>query len=597
MDHCLILTNYEYAKNPNTENPLEKRTNARNFRNSLVRTDTFIRTRFLNETEVQCINLILKARARRYIASSQKEGLYPEKNLQLNWSEIGKVLLPPEDELWHYGGEIYVGHKDGSSSYHDAFGRTTPENTYLNKPKRMGKIGQNDPCICGSGKKWKKCCRDKNEAQRPASNVRSIRERNLAFCRGIEKILGLTGYKTWEDVRREFNEEHVKQIHEHFSFLWPADTDLISLLPKPDNTFRALYTGIIDPRVITEFAVSSTLYFDEIVIQNPFMNPKGVKPDYSPTESPHQFLQQTLKNVVLILTLEPFIATGYINFIPDLCFFDGHLRSEMMSMAQERTTSMKIEDEDKIIMEWLSKDEFKRTMSMLPKSSQRAQFKKAMPELSDKEVEELLAHTENEKAKDPLTLLQEDVFSKDKGGQLTVMNLSPNFEMSLYIAQLTGSFIITDNQIRWKELMRAQHTEYGIVTYDWNELTTSISQFKYILNNHPDIVFQQRQTGKLGEIRKVFREIYSVIRRQTSSEKINAVIERLNTQLCKAHEKSTKEITVGEHDDYFGTFTCVIPKGGITDNNIQRLLLSSGSENYLNNVPMAIFLEHFHADV
>ncbi|MBN4075468.1 DUF4238 domain-containing protein, partial [Gammaproteobacteria bacterium AH-315-E17] len=70
MDHCLILTNYEYAKNPKTEDPLEKRTNARNFRNSLVRTDTFIRTRLLNEVEVQSINLIIKARARRYIASS-----------------------------------------------------------------------------------------------------------------------------------------------------------------------------------------------------------------------------------------------------------------------------------------------------------------------------------------------------------------------------------------------------------------------------------------------------------------------------------------------------------------------------------------------
>ncbi|PCJ41095.1 MAG: hypothetical protein COA71_08590 [SAR86 cluster bacterium] len=597
MDHCLILTNYEYAKNPKTEDPLEKRTNARNFRNSLVRTDTFIRTRLLNEVEVQSINLIIKARARRYIASSQKEWLYPEKHLQLNWSEIGQVLLPPEEELWHYGGETYVGYEDGSSSYHDAFGRTTPENTYLNKPKRKGKIGANDSCICGSGKKWKKCCRDKTDAERPASNVRSIRERNLAFCRGIEKILGLTDYKTWEDVRREFNVEHVKQIHEHFSFLWPADTDLISLLPKPDNTHRAVYTGIIDPRTITEFAVSSTLYFDEILIQNPFMNPKGVKPDDSPTESPHQFLQQTLKNVVLILTLEPYIATGYINFIPDPLFFDEHLRSEMMNMAKERTKGMKIEDKDKVIMEWLHNDDFKRAHNMLPRSSQRALYKEAMPELSDVKIEELLTYTENEKKRDPLTLLQDDIFSPEDGRQLIIMSLSPNFEMSLYIAQLTGAFIITDNQIRWKELMGAQHTEYGMVTYDWSELTTCIGQFNYILNNHSDVVFQQRQAGKLGEIRKVFRDIYSVIQSQTSSEIIDAAKERLIQQLSKAYEKSTAELKVGDNDDYFGTFTCVIPKGGIADNNIQRLLLSSGSENYLNNVPMIIFMEHIHSDV
>jgi uncharacterized protein YecA (UPF0149 family) len=27
------------------------------------------------------------------------------------------------------------------------------------------KIGRNDPCLCGSGKKYKKCCLDKDEAR------------------------------------------------------------------------------------------------------------------------------------------------------------------------------------------------------------------------------------------------------------------------------------------------------------------------------------------------------------------------------------------------------------------------------------------------
>jgi Protein of unknown function (DUF4238) len=44
---CLILTNLEYARDPST-NPLDKRTFARNYRNSMVRTDAFIRTRKLS---------------------------------------------------------------------------------------------------------------------------------------------------------------------------------------------------------------------------------------------------------------------------------------------------------------------------------------------------------------------------------------------------------------------------------------------------------------------------------------------------------------------------------------------------------------------
>ena len=56
-DFCLILTNLEYAKDPST-GPLEKRTFARNYRQSLTRIDAFIRTRKLNAQEVAQINLL-----------------------------------------------------------------------------------------------------------------------------------------------------------------------------------------------------------------------------------------------------------------------------------------------------------------------------------------------------------------------------------------------------------------------------------------------------------------------------------------------------------------------------------------------------------
>jgi hypothetical protein len=61
---CLILTNLEYARDPSTS-PLDKRTFARNYRSSMVRTDAFIRTRKLSNQEVAWINYVLKARARR----------------------------------------------------------------------------------------------------------------------------------------------------------------------------------------------------------------------------------------------------------------------------------------------------------------------------------------------------------------------------------------------------------------------------------------------------------------------------------------------------------------------------------------------------
>jgi hypothetical protein len=70
-DHCLILTNLEYAKDPSI-GPLEKRTFARNYRQSLTRIDAFIRTRKLNAQQVAQINLIVKKRARRFIGAGRK---------------------------------------------------------------------------------------------------------------------------------------------------------------------------------------------------------------------------------------------------------------------------------------------------------------------------------------------------------------------------------------------------------------------------------------------------------------------------------------------------------------------------------------------
>ena len=71
--HCMILTNLEYAKDPSI-GPLEKRTFARNYRQSLTRIDAFIRTRELTAQEVAQINFIIKKRARRYIGGGRRSG-------------------------------------------------------------------------------------------------------------------------------------------------------------------------------------------------------------------------------------------------------------------------------------------------------------------------------------------------------------------------------------------------------------------------------------------------------------------------------------------------------------------------------------------
>lgn len=591
MDHCLVLTNYEYAKNPDINDPTEKRTNARNFANSLVRTDAFIKKRFLNEEDVRKINFIIKSRARRYIAASKKEELFPEIIIDTEWKNLKTVLQPPSNELWRFGGEIYVGYDNGKSSYQDAFGRTTPENYFLNKPERKDKPKPNDPCICGNGKKYKKCCKDRDPSTRPSSKVLSIRERNLAFCQGISNILEMSPGKTWDDVKKNFNDDHVKKIHELYGFLWPKETDIFSLLPKPDNTLRALYTGIVDPRVISRFALSSVIYFDEILIQSPFVNHHNIKPEFNPVQNPNQYKLQTLKNIFLLFCLEPFIRAGYINFIPDPCCFDSHMQQQMFNLVQNRFESYRAEnDEKKTFLEGeeketfleLQKDDFNRTLSMLSVDQQKEMLSRAIPGIQTEEAEQVIKFLNKEKLSSPYTLLQDNVYQN--GGQLTTLNMSPNFEMSLLISQVTGSFLLTDSPFRWKEITETQKVINNADNH-WSDIESCISEMEYPLNLSPEISFDLRKSGKASKLRSALRGIFF------NTQNSKATHAALKEQYINAHSILEKERIFDKDYSFSSKWKCIIPKNGIKHNNVQRMMLSYGIENSPKQVPMAIFMD------
>ncbi|MBI5187134.1 MAG: SEC-C domain-containing protein [Nitrospinae bacterium] len=337
------------------------------------------------------INQIIKFRAKRFIAAEKKEWLYPEKNINLSWTDLGKSLLPPIDELHHYGGEIYVGYKDGTSSYHDQYGRTEKEADYLNKAPRKGKVGANEPCVCGSGKKYKKCCRDKAEDEKPSSSVLSIRERNLRFFHIITKILNINEDSDWNNIRRNLTDEKIADIHRAVAMLWPSETDLMSLLPRPDSkVVRALYIGILDPRVIYKNVVSFSLFADEILIQSPFLNANIMNKDYSPIDNPGQYRQETIKNLTFLIELMPLIESGQVNLIPDPCIFNPVLRRQVMEEAEKRLGKVELDEKSKEAMETLVKEDFERFILSLPTENLEACIKHVRPGISDKDLKNLL---------------------------------------------------------------------------------------------------------------------------------------------------------------------------------------------------------------
>ncbi|MDO9566070.1 MAG: DUF4238 domain-containing protein [Candidatus Desulfaltia sp.] len=604
LNHCLILTNLEYAQNPLSKDLLFNRTNARHFGQTIARIDTMIRSRKLKEKEVKTINYILKARARKYIVAAKKEWLFPEVDIQENWSQLGQVLLPPKNELYHFGGEMYLGYKNGTTHYQDAFGRTRGESSYLKKPERKGKIGPNDHCICGSGKKYKKCCRGKDPADIPLTTERSIRERNLMFYKIIANILCLTKKgRTWEDVRRELSDEQVKDIHKAFGCLWPKETNVVDLLPRPDQkVLRALYTGLVDPRTIIRNVASYSIYFDEILVMNPFMNPTYVKPKFSPVESPSQYKQETLKNVILFGQLMPFVELGIVNIIPDPGSLNLRLQKQIWKMAESRLKGYELNSEHIKPMEELFKDDFQRSMAGLSDTSLKRNIKAALPDLSSKEIDAVLLYMKKKRLEDPLALLQPTISGKSEW-QMSITHLTPNFELGFFLAQLTGSFIYTDNRHRWMEITSALSQVDKMKESLWEPLAMYMRSLDFIYEINPVVNLKMRKTGKMGLIRNVLRKIFMNVQNEHDPSRIITLNKALSEELNDAHEKSEREWetiqkkseeSVGDEINfrYTGKIDCVIPSNGFGINTVHRLLLSYGSINYLKSVPMAMFVKY-----
>ena len=594
-DHCLILTNLEYAQDPTGVDLLAPRQNPRYSGQTLARTDAMIRTRMLTPDEVVGINSLLKTRSRRYLAAHEEAWLFPEKTGLIAWEDIGRVLLPPSDMLWGFGGEIYIGYKDGSTQYQDAFGRTDTSHEFLKKEAPPISPARNDPCGCGSGRRYKKCCNGMAIEDRPPWDIYGIRDRNRIFCNAVIDILGLNKRKTWEDVRRELSNDQVKRIHEELKLLWPRDTNIADLLPRPDGrVFRAVYMGFIDPRTIEVSVISSLAYFDEIVILNPFPNPVDMDPEYSPTKSPAQHKSQMLKNVSVLLTLQPFIDAGIVHLVPDPMEFNADFRREIRATIEERTANWELTREEMRLGQALGRDDLERLTLRLPEDELRRKVRQSRPDIDPELLERTIEYMKEQLANDPFALLQ-PVKGDEDGEELHVMR-GINLELALFVAHLTGSAIYTDEPAYWRQLH--EHTSASTDAGQRSQLAPlaeKLASLTFTIEANPLISLETRKAGKLGRMRRVFRRIWNMTLTQGEDADVDEIAKQLAISLENASVKAdiewnTCSTTTGLSARFRRRIELSAPGAGFNMNSVHRLLITFGRANYIESMPIALFL-------
>lgn len=588
-DHCLILTNIEYANKPDA-NPLEERTFARNYRPTMVSTIDFIRSRELDDQQVSEINFILKARAKRHIAAGRQDWLYPERTVQKSWQELRETLRPPKNGLHRFGGEMFASYASGHVHYQDEFGRSEKPRPFLLKEAPSSPLKAKDVCGCGSGVRFGHCCEPKAVELRPSWTEKSIRERNLMLFNGLSNLFELDS-KDWTQVRQELTDEKIATAYRLYEGLWPLETDLLKLLPKPDRQLRSVYTGSLHPQHIHEFAIGSALYFGEILIQHPFVLAGTLNKEFRPTENPRQYRGEFLKAMLFFMNVMPLVDAGLVNLIPDPCDFDFHLRDQMMKMAQVRSTGLKFEIADDPRMEELLHEDFKRTLLALPDEALKNQMAKVAQPGEAANLSELMPHIRQIRENDPLAILQDGALEAGTGGQLQLMKLAPNFEIAMYLAQATGAQILTDSKHRWMELNAALNRRYVGTSPALRSLGAEISSTPLAFPGWWQDILRFSEAQGFVEFRSVMRNSFNYLKALKADDVKPNFESQLAARFSQSRSATQSFIQKTGVQHSMGRLRSVMRIGGLQDNTVNRLLLMSSSDRHLPFVPMAVFID------
>lgn len=578
-NHLLIMTHVPYAKDPGGVELTAKRINARYFGHTMLRINALIRGRRFDTEAVIAVNAWLKTRARRYIAAGDRDWLYPERTTPVAPATLARLLLPLRKELWRHGGEIHIGYKDGTFGYRDAYGRTSREHEFIAKEPPAAPPGPADRCPCGAKATFGACCANLPPWERPPWNVLSLRERNLGFLRAIGGVLELTEEDSWQKVQRTLSDDQVATLHRISRGLWPEGTDLEALLPRPgDGGLRAIYMGPSDPRTAGESIMSLAPLFDQVLVMDPVLASRNLRPEYSPVDSPAQHKQQFLKNIMFWLMLEPLIHAGKVLIFPDPGDLSPEFEYSMRTMAMERTAQWRLEPQQLDEFRWLLRDDLKRSMLQLPDRVLLSLVKDAAPDQQDEHHRGTVAYMRRQGEKDPMALLQ--VLENETALSQMFVVRCVNLEVALFMAQSTGAAIVTDVRALWDHLhlhTRAAQATAPAPNDGPITLTAALNPFDALAVD---------ATEAAAAVRAALNGLLAAADAEPTSDAVPGLVETLRARCDVLGQGVPIEHEQLQVDMYL---TPSVPPSGFESPTVQRLVVAFGRERAPVTVGLALF--------
>jgi|GEM_PF-2563747 len=474
------------------------------------------------------------------------------------------------------------------------------------------KIGRNDPCPCGSGRKYKHCCLGGSIGDRTAASERfganqalSLDERNDILLRAVVDIFKLDK-RDWDDIRREISDDKVRQLYKVMASVWPPNTAIETAFPQPDARLRALYLGLADPDMILENLVRYSLYCDEILIVNPLLNPWNLREEYDPIRNPAQYKADVLKLIAFIDMLAPWMKARIVRLIPDPSDLAPGLRPRLWALAEERVRKQGGPDPEAFEeLAPIFTQEMARTLWRTPDRYLAQQAKEAIPGITDAQTTELLAHVAEIRSKDPLGLPDQ---YQGAGSEMHAFRLT-NLETGMFICQTTGAFPYTNLRFRWKELL-AVAGDLPNEAPLWTPLTRAFQALEFQFLNHVDTKFAAslHRDGRLEQFRAFLRRLWRSINDTTDPPKIDATARQFSDELNDQYRKAQAEwsrigqdllkwVAVGAAGAtgaglVTGHMIAGIPAAGFAISGVVTLLNAHlKRRSFRQSVPMSVFID------
>ena len=318
---------------------------------------------------------------------------------------------------------------------------------------------------------------------------------------------------------------------------------------------------------------------------NPFFVARNLRPEFSPIDSPAGHKMQTLKNVLLLFKLEPYIRAGLVHFVPDPGEVCAPLGQHVRQVLTNRTAGWKPPKGGLHQRLKLAEDEGRRMVRMLPEDSLRRHIAKHARDAGDAMVDQMVAYFRRQAEADPYGLLQ-PLPVGEAGAQHQIYK-GLNLESALYLATLIGSVIHVDTDAHWEQLLMDAQPAGATSQHVWAPARQALAAITFPVDLNAVRLAERLTKGERPPINALLRRLADSV----ASPVKGATPQALATQLRQARGKAErKDPAIDDNNLLTARLELHVPPAGFFRHEVQRLLVMFAGATRPHSVPYALRL-------